>query len=144
MLNLCGLLSILCLVLCLHWVEHLFNIWYKQGGNQYNSLLLTGATVFCWSMWLTRNDIVLINLSLKHIYRFYLGEHICYASRSKYSVTMKKKTAFYELVVSLSLQWCLSFFFLLSSQLYETILSGELCNNWGLIPPWAGCFCTVI
>ena len=39
-------------------VEHLFNRWYKQGRNQYNSLLLTGAAAFCWSICLTRNDVV--------------------------------------------------------------------------------------
>ena len=42
-------------------VENLFCGWHKHGGNKYNSLLLTGAVAFCWSIWLTRNDMVFGN-----------------------------------------------------------------------------------
>lgn len=52
-------------------VEHLFDTWYKQGGNQYNSLVLTGAAAFCWSIWLTRNDII---FDKSHLQVLFMGE----------------------------------------------------------------------
>ena len=42
-------------------IELLFNNWSKQGGHKHNTLLLTGATTICWSIWLTRNDAVFNN-----------------------------------------------------------------------------------
>ena len=39
-------------------MNHLFNSWSKLGGSNHNDLLLTVAAVFCWAIWITRNDMV--------------------------------------------------------------------------------------
>ena len=33
-------------------MNHLFNSWSKLGGSNHNHLLLTGATTFCWAIWI--------------------------------------------------------------------------------------------
>ena len=42
-------------------INHLFNSWSKQGGQNLRSLLLTGAAEVCWVIWLTRNDFMFSN-----------------------------------------------------------------------------------
>jgi hypothetical protein len=72
-------------------VELLFNRWYKQGGNQYNSLLLTGAAAFGWSIWLTTNDIVFDKSQYKTYLQVLFEGCIGYAYGPNYSVGMREK-----------------------------------------------------
>ena len=39
-------------------IHDLFVNWSKAGGNIHNSLLLTAASALCWTIWLTRNEVV--------------------------------------------------------------------------------------
>jgi len=39
-------------------IEDLFVHWSKLGDNLHNSLLLTAASALCWTIWLTRNEVV--------------------------------------------------------------------------------------
>ena len=39
-------------------IDDLFVTWSKMGGVIYNSLLLTAAAALCWTIWLTRNEVV--------------------------------------------------------------------------------------
>jgi len=36
----------------------LFNRWSKTTNKKYNSLLLSAASVLCWEVWITRNEVV--------------------------------------------------------------------------------------
>ena len=36
----------------------LFDRWSKRGSTKYNSSLLIAALALCWSLWITRNEIV--------------------------------------------------------------------------------------
>ena len=42
-------------------IDDLFDNWSKTGGNTRNSLLLTAATALCWTIWITRNEMVFDN-----------------------------------------------------------------------------------
>jgi hypothetical protein len=58
--------------------NHLFNSWSKLGGSNHNHLLLTGTVAFCWTLWITRNDVV-----------FYKGHpktflHVCLRGHTSY------------------------------------------------------------
>ena len=39
-------------------IDDLFVNWSKVGGTIYNSLLLTAASALCWTIWITRNEVV--------------------------------------------------------------------------------------
>jgi len=39
-------------------VHNLFDNWYPGKDKTFRSLLLTGATTICCSIWLTRNEVV--------------------------------------------------------------------------------------
>ena len=39
-------------------VHNLFDNWYPGKDKTFRSLLLTGAAAICWSIWLTRNEVV--------------------------------------------------------------------------------------
>jgi hypothetical protein len=39
-------------------VTDLFLRWSKIGNKIYNSLLLTAAAALCWTIWLTRNEVI--------------------------------------------------------------------------------------
>jgi hypothetical protein len=39
-------------------IDDLFVTWSNMGGVIYNSLLLTAAVALCWTIWLTRNEVV--------------------------------------------------------------------------------------
>jgi hypothetical protein len=45
---------------------NLFGSWCKQGGKENRLFLLTDATTFCWSIWLTRNEIIFDIVNLKN------------------------------------------------------------------------------
>jgi hypothetical protein len=55
-LDLCGMLYTVLGVMDHLSMENLFNPWYKQGSNKYNSLLLTDVVAVCWFIWLPKND----------------------------------------------------------------------------------------
>ena len=58
MLNSCGALFIYCLEYRPPSIDDLFNRWSKMASNDHNSLLLTAASVLCWAVWITRNEVV--------------------------------------------------------------------------------------
>jgi hypothetical protein len=39
-------------------IDDLFVNWSKMGGNIHNSLILTAVSVLCWTIWITRNEVV--------------------------------------------------------------------------------------
>jgi hypothetical protein len=39
-------------------MSDLFLVWSKIGHKKYNSLLLTAAAALCWTIWLTRNEVI--------------------------------------------------------------------------------------
>ena len=39
-------------------IKDLFDRWSKRGSTEYNSSLLIAASALCWSLWITRNEIV--------------------------------------------------------------------------------------
>jgi hypothetical protein len=39
-------------------IDDLFVNWSKSGDTTHNSLLLTAASALCWTIWLTRNEVV--------------------------------------------------------------------------------------
>ena len=39
-------------------IDDLFANWSKGGSKRHNSLLLTAATALCWTIWITRNEVV--------------------------------------------------------------------------------------
>ena len=39
-------------------IDDLFVNWSKVGGTIHNSLLLTAASALCWTIWITRNEVV--------------------------------------------------------------------------------------
>jgi hypothetical protein len=39
-------------------VNDLFNHWSKRGGTNHNLNLFTAAAALCWSLWISRNEIV--------------------------------------------------------------------------------------
>jgi hypothetical protein len=39
-------------------IDDLFNRWSKMASNKHNSLLLTTASALCWTVWITRNQVV--------------------------------------------------------------------------------------
>jgi hypothetical protein len=39
-------------------IENFFNSWLKTGNNDFNRGLLVAASALCWSLWITRNEIV--------------------------------------------------------------------------------------
>jgi hypothetical protein len=41
-----------------HSIDDLFVNWYKRGDTLHNSLLLTAASALCWTIWITRNEVV--------------------------------------------------------------------------------------
>ena len=41
-----------------HSIDDLFVNWSKAGGNIHNLLLLTAASALCWTIWITRNEVV--------------------------------------------------------------------------------------
>jgi len=47
--------------------RNIFGAWHKQSGREFRSLLLIGAAAFCWSLWLTRNELVFDKCSPKSI-----------------------------------------------------------------------------
>jgi hypothetical protein len=42
----------------LHTIDDLFNHWSKVGSGNQNNLMLIAAAALCWSIWLTRNEVV--------------------------------------------------------------------------------------
>jgi hypothetical protein len=46
--------------------SNLFRTWFQNIGQ--GSLLLLGASCFCWSLWLSRNDVVFVEKSSKKIF----------------------------------------------------------------------------
>jgi len=79
---------------------------------------------------------------------FYSGGCIGYTSGPNYSIRMRKKHCILQacrelestmiaflLLMDDPLHLDLSFNHFLPSELRETVLSSELCNNWDLIPP---------
>lgn len=55
-----------------HNMNHLFNSLSKQGGQNFRSLLLTGAVAVCWAIWLCRYNIIehFWNLPEKYVQNF--------------------------------------------------------------------------
>jgi hypothetical protein len=47
--------------------RNIFGAWHKQSGREFRSLLLIGAAALCWSLWLTRNELVFDKCSPKSI-----------------------------------------------------------------------------
>jgi hypothetical protein len=51
----------------------MFDTWLHQVGGKLKRQLLTGASVFCWAIWLSRNDVVfdksLIKFFMQVLYR---------------------------------------------------------------------------
>jgi hypothetical protein len=41
-----------------HSIDDLFVNWSKRGGTVHNALLLTAASALCWTIWITRNEVV--------------------------------------------------------------------------------------
>jgi hypothetical protein len=41
-----------------HDIGHMFNGWLRRVNKDVNLLLLLGGATTCWSIWLSRNDIV--------------------------------------------------------------------------------------
>jgi hypothetical protein len=39
-------------------MEDIFVTWSKMGSKPQNALLLTAASALCWTIWLTRNEVV--------------------------------------------------------------------------------------
>jgi hypothetical protein len=39
-------------------IDDLFVNWSKMGDNLHNSLLLTAASALCWTIWITRNEMI--------------------------------------------------------------------------------------
>jgi len=39
-------------------IDDLFVNWSKRGSKLYNSLFLTAASALCWTIWITRNEVV--------------------------------------------------------------------------------------
>jgi hypothetical protein len=39
-------------------IDDLFVNWSKMGDNLHNSLLLTATSALCWTIWITRNEVV--------------------------------------------------------------------------------------
>ena len=46
-------------------VDDLFNRWCKVGGIKHNLLLLTVASAICWTIWISRNEVVFDKCELK-------------------------------------------------------------------------------
>jgi hypothetical protein len=53
-----GALYTKCLGYHPHSIDDLFVNWSKAGGNIHNLLLLTAASALCWTIWITRNEVV--------------------------------------------------------------------------------------
>jgi hypothetical protein len=43
-------------------------------GGKLRQQLLAGASAFCWSIWLSRKDVVLDKTSIKSFFRYYTEE----------------------------------------------------------------------
>jgi hypothetical protein len=39
-------------------IDDLFNGWSKKGNKKENALLLTVASTLCWTVWITRNEVI--------------------------------------------------------------------------------------
>jgi hypothetical protein len=46
-------------------IDDLFVNWSKTGGNIHNSLILTATSALCWTIWITRNEVVFDKCRLK-------------------------------------------------------------------------------
>jgi hypothetical protein len=57
-------------------MEDLFVTWSKMGRKPQNALLLTAASALCWTIWLTRNEVVFDKCRPIFFCRYYLGELI--------------------------------------------------------------------
>jgi len=55
-------------------IDDLFVNWSKRGSKLYNSLFLTATSALCWTIWITRNEVVFDKCRPKNFCRFYSEE----------------------------------------------------------------------
>jgi hypothetical protein len=46
------------------FVRHIFSTWFTGIDLRTNRLVITGVSVFCWAIWISRNDLVFNNVSI--------------------------------------------------------------------------------
>jgi hypothetical protein len=57
-------------------VQHLFHDWKNQVRGNIRQQLLAGASVFCWAIWLSRNDVIFDKSPIKSFMQvLYMGTH---------------------------------------------------------------------
>jgi hypothetical protein len=57
-------------------VRHMFGTWLNQFGEKLKRQALVGASVFCWAIWLSRNDVIFNKSPIKSFIQvLYRGTH---------------------------------------------------------------------
>jgi hypothetical protein len=57
-------------------IQHLFSRWINQVRGKLKRQLLTGALVFCWAIWLSRNNVIFDKAPIKSFMKvLYRGTH---------------------------------------------------------------------
>jgi hypothetical protein len=59
-------------------INHMYSDWLHGLNTRAKSLIMVGVAMLCWTLWLSRNDIVFEKCSSKtYIHVFYRGTHWC-------------------------------------------------------------------
>ena len=61
-------------------VDDLFNRWCKVGDSKHNLLLQTAASAICWTIWISRNEVVFDKCKPKSYLQVLFRERIGYAN----------------------------------------------------------------
>jgi hypothetical protein len=62
-----------------HNVQHMISMWTNQVRGKLRHQLLAGASVFCWTIWLSKNDVVFDKTLIKSLMQvLYRGTHWLY------------------------------------------------------------------
>ena len=75
-------------------ITNLFGNWLRGVGTKLKRQLLVGASALCLAIWFSRNNVVLINLQLTLICRYYIGVTIGSDSGHGYKGVMKIRRQF--------------------------------------------------
>jgi hypothetical protein len=66
-----GLISITFGILPPHNIVHIFGSWTNVVGGQLKRQLLASMSVFCWAIWLSRNDVIFDKSPIKSLCRYF-------------------------------------------------------------------------